>query len=775
MSQVIDLCEGSDSDDKREWTASNTAPDVSQVPSHHLPFKKRRLSTEESSDATDAHPNNGNIPGNNKTTIDEVEVASPQRKRRGVVRSEQSGTNDVAGERLQILKGLYGEDALRVDDREFHKRIAAVSHQMNSYSEQTLKGLYASKKGVGVSEDAQVADHCEFHKRITAAVSHPMNSYSEQTLKGVYATKKGVGISKDALAVDHCEFHKRITAAVSHSMNSYSEQTRRDDGSAFKDSQKSGRERESPPAAAVAGGIEQVVDEDDDSDDSSEEEVPYQTGDGGDWATKFTELCEYRNSKGQCKFHCEDPEYVELSRWVFSQRCEYRRMVGGKDSILIAERIALLEGIGFAWNKSSRPTWEERLVELADYRKIHGHCNVPKRWRVNSKLGKWVGTQRTNYKLYREGKTPSITTLRIQELENLGFEWVCVTVSWEDRLIELADFRKINGHCNVPKRDPENHQLGKWVGTQRSNYWSSEEKKREYLTPFRIQELESLGFEWKLTAAVWEDRLIELAAYRKIHGHCNVPKSIGEHSTLGNWVAKQRSNYRLHGKRNFAMTPFRVRELESLGFEWESPGGVPWEDRLIELADYRKTNGHCNVPKRNDKYSKLAKWVGTQRTNYWRERSPMTTFRIQELENLGFNWRPGRKKETPRKRSRNDGATRVRERAVESPEHMQQHSLKKIAAITKSAAIKSTPLSKPKNPTGMAKATSTSTQVEAKKMRGVEAGDARFDETDLDLVAKPNLLSDRQAAKKLVNSRQSAESQLETAPSNAIFTATGYH
>jgi hypothetical protein len=47
--------------------------------------------------------------------------------------------------------------------------------------------------------------------------------------------------------------------------------------------------------------------------------------------------------------------------------------------------------------------------------------------------------------------------LRIQILERLGFEWVCVSVAWEDRLSELADFRKIHGHCNI-----KNHQLGKW-------------------------------------------------------------------------------------------------------------------------------------------------------------------------------------------------------------------------------------------------------------------------------------------------------------------------
>jgi hypothetical protein len=42
------------------------------------------------------------------------------------------------------------------------------------------------------------------------------------------------------------------------------------------------------------------------------------------------------------------------------------------------------------------------------------------------------------------------------------------------------------------------------------------------------------------------------------------------------------------------MTLSRIQELESLGFEWKSSIGSAWEDRLSELAGYRKI--HCNVP-----------------------------------------------------------------------------------------------------------------------------------------------------------------------------------
>jgi hypothetical protein len=137
------------------------------------------------------------------------------------------------------------------------------------------------------------------------------------------------------------------------------------------------------------------------------------------------------------------------------------------------------------------------LSELADYHKIYGHCNVPYNYSKNTKLGTWVGTQRSQYRFHREGKTSLMTPFRIQELESLGFEWGEYVTAWEDRLSELADYRKIHGHCNVPHNYSENIKLANWVGTQRCQYRLHLEGKRSQMTLPRIHALESLCFDWK--------------------------------------------------------------------------------------------------------------------------------------------------------------------------------------------------------------------------------------------------------------------------------------
>jgi len=62
--------------------------------------------------------------------------------------------------------------------------------------------------------------------------------------------------------------------------------------------------------------------------------------------------------------------------------------------------------------------WEEMLAALADYKKIHGDCNVPAIWKDNPKLGMWCGTQRRDYKSKR------LSPDRAERLRQLGFRLI---------------------------------------------------------------------------------------------------------------------------------------------------------------------------------------------------------------------------------------------------------------------------------------------------------------------------------------------------------------
>jgi hypothetical protein len=100
---------------------------------------------------------------------------------------------------------------------------------------------------------------------------------------------------------------------------------------------------------------------------------------------------------------------------------------------LTQERIDLLNSLGFVWTIRSRDSlgesWNQRLHELHQFKHLYGHCLVPSRYDANPELGIWVGTQRTQYRLYMRSKetgVPVSTSMnddRIRELEDLGFVW----------------------------------------------------------------------------------------------------------------------------------------------------------------------------------------------------------------------------------------------------------------------------------------------------------------------------------------------------------------
>eukprot|EP00978_Attheya_sp_CCMP212_P011991 scaffold29709_cov53-Attheya_sp.AAC.3 len=143
-----------------------------------------------------------------------------------------------------------------------------------------------------------------------------------------------------------------------------------------------------------------------------------------------------------------------------------------------------------AWNNDSkrkRPTWDQRFQELVGFKKINGHTNVSRR---SGQLGTWVITQKTQYRLLKEGKDSSMTSDKCEKLKSIGFEFKCQP-TWDQRFQELVGFKKINGHTNVSRRSG---QLGTWVDTQRQAFRRLKEGKYSPLINERREKLKGVGF-----------------------------------------------------------------------------------------------------------------------------------------------------------------------------------------------------------------------------------------------------------------------------------------
>ena len=88
--------------------------------------------------------------------------------------------------------------------------------------------------------------------------------------------------------------------------------------------------------------------------------------------------------------------------------------------------------------------------------------------------------------------------------------------------------------------------------------------KKSSLTDERIENLDSIGFEWDLND--WDKTFEELGVFANEHGHCRVPRRCG---ALGRWVSNQRDRYKARNEegRKSTMTEDGIEQLEAVEFD----------------------------------------------------------------------------------------------------------------------------------------------------------------------------------------------------------------
>lgn len=137
--------------------------------------------------------------------------------------------------------------------------------------------------------------------------------------------------------------------------------------------------------------------------------------------------------------------------------------------------------------------WDDRFEELRRFVRQNGHCHVPTRLESNPSLARWCKRQRYQHKLKQAGDHSTLTDEREQQLDDIEFVWDAHTSSWEERFMELVEFKNKNGHTSVPR---SKGKLGSWVKSQRRQHALYIRGLKTHLTPNRVAKINSLGFQW---------------------------------------------------------------------------------------------------------------------------------------------------------------------------------------------------------------------------------------------------------------------------------------
>ena len=308
------------------------------------------------------------------------------------------------------------------------------------------------------------------------------------------------------------------------------------------------------------------------------------------WMTRYNELKQFQATRGHCNVPSDDSANKELGMWVHKQRTEYRlKQKGKQSSAMTAERIAMLEEIGFVW-KPQESTWMTRYNELKQFQQCHGHCNVPRDYSAKNELGLWVMTQRTQYRLRHEGNQSShMTDERVAMLEEIGFIWNPQESAWMTRYEELKQFQQCHGHCNVPQDYSANKRLGLWVSKQRTHYRLRQEgNQSSKMTNARVTMLEEIGFVWDALEDAWMQRYQELVEYKRRRGRFPRNKKL-DPSALMSWMFNQRNQLFLwmQGNTPWSLTRERLKMLYDIGFFDEDDREVlEWVRNYLEKNNY---------------------------------------------------------------------------------------------------------------------------------------------------------------------------------------------
>jgi len=346
------------------------------------------------------------------------------------------------------------------------------------------------------------------------------------------------------------------------------------------------------------------------------------------WNTMFQRLIQYQQQNGNCLVPSRYDQDLKLGHWVAAQREARTKINSTKKN--------LLDSINFVWSirgKYDRSSWDDVFDRLVKYKRHHGNCKVPQRYKEDPKLGSWVDWQRRLHERHK------LSNDKKQRLEEIGFTWTRrKRQSWDTMFERLVEYKKCHGHASVEQKEKEDPQLGVWVKTQRQNRYN--------MSATRRQKLDSIGFWWTVKTINLEDNMEERDPAQQKQTRQKPRKlqiDIGGETDSSNknnsdgvddgvpHKSNQNQNQEDCDKMNE-----KERTKQSAGIKKpEMSQEERWTNMLEKLMQYKMDHGNCLVPKLYLPDPKLGRWVDNQRCR----REEMPDARRNLLDDIGFVWK----------------------------------------------------------------------------------------------------------------------------------------
>lgn len=274
--------------------------------------------------------------------------------------------------------------------------------------------------------------------------------------------------------------------------------------------------------------------------------------------------------------------------------------------------------------------WDDMYQRLVQYKIEFGDCLVPRKYEKDSKLSRWVETQRVLWN--RDNNNNN----RKQIQHNDNFNEAAATMMAISNNPVLTGTSSPEGFATTSPIDPSvsielagndpeiNTDLPELMAT-------IDDTKAKRLTPERKLKLDNLGFVWSLRSKRiedhWDEMFKQLLAYKEHHGDCLVPSRYEENLKLGKWVETQRYEYT---KLQRALTTTTAAKQDDMQFSMNSDDGD--SSKASDDIDNSAVVG-------DDSATAIATSTKSTTTGSRPHNPRLTEGRLHRLESIGFQWK----------------------------------------------------------------------------------------------------------------------------------------
>jgi hypothetical protein len=230
---------------------------------------------------------------------------------------------------------------------------------------------------------------------------------------------------------------------------------------------------------------------------------------------------------------------------------------------------------------------------------------------------------------------------------------------WDEQLELLKKYKATFGDTRVPMsqgKTPKGYDsLRIWLAMARPavRIYQSNHKASTFLTKAKVEALMDVEFSKSIEEKKrdkssledeWEKRFGEWSRYKKAQF---TPEAFVQPRSVYDWELRTREQYNnLKEGDDTVLTALRMERLTEQGFEFTTtkPNVVPFEDRVKEWKEHRKTHGRePSIYKAKE--ASLGAWVKTMRRKYRQlkkgEGSKQGQEQVDALTDLGFTWNTG--------------------------------------------------------------------------------------------------------------------------------------